>query len=114
VGGDRQRVAARLLTLDAPAAPAEVADDVAQELLRRHDLDREDRLEQDRLGAARGLLEGERAGDLEGDLRRVRVVVLAVHEGDAHVDHRVIGHEAREAGDAVLGALKGGAYRLRR
>ena len=74
------RVAARLLAFDAPAAPAEVADHVAEEVLRRDDLDLEDRLEQDRLGALGRLLEGERAGDLEGDLRRVGVVVLAVDE----------------------------------
>ena len=52
-----QRVAARLLALDAAAPAAEVADDVAQELLGGDDLDREDRLEQDRLGALGRLLE---------------------------------------------------------
>ena len=77
-----------------PRRRAEVADHVAHELLRRDDLDREDRLEQDRLGALGRLLEGERAGDLEGDLRRVGVVVLAVDERDAHVDHRVAGLDA--------------------
>ena len=55
----------------------------------RDHLDREDRLEQDRLGALGGLLEGERAGDLEGDLRGVHVVVLAVHQRHAHVDRRI-------------------------
>src|SRR6185503_18383009 len=74
-GGDRQRVAAAVLALDAAAATRQVADAVAQELLGGHDLDGEDRLEQDRLGPPCGLLEGQRAGDLEGDLRRVGVVV---------------------------------------
>src|SRR6185437_14263337 len=37
----------------------------------------------------------QRPGDLERDLRRVGVVVLAVHQADAHVDHRVAGPDAR-------------------
>ena len=73
-----QRVAARLLALDPAAAAGEVADHVAEELLGRDDLDRHDRLEQDRLGPPGGLLERHRAGDLEGHLRGVDVVVLAV------------------------------------
>src|SRR5204862_5937171 len=72
----------------------EVADDVAEEVLGGDDLDLEDRLEQDRLGAPGRLLEGKRTGDLEGDLRRVGVVVLAVHERHADVDHRVAGAHA--------------------
>src|SRR5436190_10068858 len=69
LGRDGERVAAPLLTLDPAAAAAAVAYDVAPELLRGDDLDREDRLEEDRLGAACGLLEGQRSGDLERDLR---------------------------------------------
>src|ERR1019366_5674353 len=73
--GHREGVAATLLPLD-PTAPArEVADHLTEEVLGRDDLDAEDRLEQDRLGAARSFLECERAGDLEGDLGGVRVVV---------------------------------------
>src|SRR4051794_2404815 len=89
VGGDRERVAASLLALQAPAPAAEVADDVAEEVLGGHDLDLEHRLEQDGLRAARRLLEGERAGDLERDLRGVRLVILAVDERHADVDDRV-------------------------
>src|SRR4029079_520244 len=45
---------------------------------------------------ARGgvFLEGQGAGDLERDLRGVRVVVLAVHERHPDVDHRVAGAHA--------------------
>src|SRR3954452_8306722 len=103
VGGDRERVAAVLLALQAAAPAAEVADDVAEEVLGGHDLDLEHRLEQDGLRAARGLLEGERAGDLEGDLRRVRVMVLAVDERHADVDDRVARADA--VGQRLLDAL---------
>src|SRR4051794_15048817 len=103
VGADRQRVAAPLLALQAPAPAAEVADDVAEEVLGGHDLDLEHRLEQDGLGAARGLLEGERAGDLEGDLGRVRVVVLPVDERHADVDDGVA--RAHAVGECFLDAL---------
>src|SRR5438034_795884 len=68
VGGHGERVAAPLLALQPPAPAAQIADDVAEELLGRDDLDLEDRLEQDWLGALGGLLEGERPSDLEGDL----------------------------------------------
>src|SRR4051795_5694037 len=103
VRADRQRVAAPLLALEAPAPPAEVADDVAEEVLGGHDLDLEHRLEQAGLRAASGLLKGERAGDLEGDLRRVRVMVLAVDERHADVDDGVA--RAHTVGQCLLDAL---------
>src|SRR4051812_14465299 len=109
---DRERVAAPLLALEAPAPAAEVADDVAEEVLGRHDLDLEDRLEQDGLRAARRLLEGERAGDLEGDLRRVRLVVLAVDERHADVDDGVA--RAHAVGERLLDALLDGRDELDR
>src|SRR3954470_6447352 len=112
VGADRQRVAAPLLALQAPAPAAEVADDVAEEVLGGHDLDLEHRLEQDGLRAARGLLEGERAGDLEGDLRRVGVVVLAVDQGDPDVDDRIAG--AHAVGERLFDALLDGRDELDR
>src|SRR3954470_454928 len=112
VSADRQRVAAPLLALEAPAAPAEVADDIAEEVLGRHDLDLEHRLEQDGLRAARRLLEGERARDLEGDLRGVRVMVLAVDERHAHVDDRVA--RAHAVGQRFLDALLDGGDELDR
>src|SRR5215213_11908935 len=48
-GLDGLRVAARLDALDAPAARVEVAEDVAEVVLGRHDLDRHHGLEQLRL-----------------------------------------------------------------
>src|SRR5689334_661282 len=89
-----ERVASRLLTLYAAAATRQVADHVAQELLGRDDLDGHDRLEQHGLGLLRGVLEGQRAGDLERDLRGVGVVVLAVGQRDSDVDHREAGPDA--------------------
>src|SRR3954469_15631697 len=112
VGADRQRVAAPLLALEAPAPAAEVADDVAEEVLGGHDLDLEHLLAQDGLRAARRLVEGERPGDLEGDLRRVRVVVLAVDERHADVHDRVAG--AHAVGECLLDALLDGRDELDR
>src|ERR1035441_7640158 len=102
--GHDKRVAAALLALDPPAPTAEGADHIAQEVLGRDHLDGEDRLEQHGLGAFGGLFERERARDLEGDLRGVHVVVLAVDQRHAHVDHRVAGPHAVHKGlfDALL------------
>src|SRR5437773_4848352 len=50
---------------DLAAAARQVADDLTHVVGRRHDLDVHDRLEQDRMGLARGLFHGHRAGDLE-------------------------------------------------
>src|SRR3954466_10252893 len=66
--------------LDGAAAGVQVADDVAHVVLGRDDLDGHERLEQGRAGLACGLLEDHRAGDLEGHLRGVDLVVLAVDE----------------------------------
>src|SRR3569833_295958 len=45
-------------------------------------------------GRGRGRLEGLAAGELEGGVGRVDVVVLAVVEAHLHVDHREAGEEA--------------------
>src|SRR3712207_419489 len=87
-GPNGDGVAARLLALHTPTAAREVADDRSDELLRRDDLHGHDRLKQHGMGALRGLLERQRARNLEGHLRRVRVVVLAVDERRADVHHR--------------------------
>src|SRR5687768_6967355 len=72
-----------------PASPArDVADDVAHVVVGRHDLDGHDRLEEDGVGQAGGLLDGQRAGDLERHFRGVHVVVGAVDERGPDVDHR--------------------------
>ena len=45
--------------------------DVADGVFGHRDVEVHDRFEQDRAGRCRGLLESERAGDLEGSLRRI-------------------------------------------
>src|SRR5919197_1425384 len=110
-GLHREGVAARLLSLHAPAAAREVADHVPEELLRGHHLDRHHRLEQHRLGSLGRLLERQRSGDLERELRGVGLVVLAVGEGDANVHHREAGPDARL--ERLLDALLHGRDELR-
>src|SRR4051812_47529043 len=92
---DRLRVAARLQALDAPAARVQVSHHVAEVVLGRDHLDGHHGLEQLRLRALHRLLEGHRAGDLEGNLARVDVVERAVDQLDADVDDRVAGEDAR-------------------
>src|SRR3954464_854352 len=94
-GLDHLRVADGLEVLDAAAPRVEVAHHVAEVVLGRDHLDGHDRLEQLRLRALHRFLEGHRAGDLEGDLARVDVVVRAVDELDAHVDDGIPGEHAR-------------------
>src|SRR6201747_883610 len=89
-----ERVAALILTLNLAATTREIADHVAEEVLGGDDLDRHHRLEQDRVGLARGVLDRHRTGDFEGHLRGVDVVVGAVDEFDLDVDHRVAGLDA--------------------
>src|SRR5262249_29617782 len=105
-------VPARLLTLDLAPAPGEVADHVAEEVLGGDHLDRHHRLEQDRVRPPRRLLDGHRAGDLEGKLRAVDVVRGAVYELDADVDHRIAGVDA--ARERLLDALLDGGDELAR
>src|ERR671916_209799 len=85
---------ALLHRLDHPAPGVQVADDVAHVVLGRDHLDGHHRLEQGRAGLARGLLEDHRAGDLEGHLRGVDLVVLAVDQGGLDAHHRVAGEDA--------------------
>src|SRR5919112_33935 len=105
-GPDDTGAGALLHRLDGSAAGVQVADDVAHVLLGGDDLDCHQRLEQGRAGLAGGLLEDHRAGDLEGHLRGVDLVVLTVDQRRLHADHRV----PRE--DAVLhGVLHAGVDR---
>src|SRR6478735_4187158 len=92
--GDDASAVALVHRLDLTAAGVEVADHVAHEVLGRGDLDRHHRLHEDRVRTTRRVLERHRTGDLERELRRVDVVVLAVLEGDLDVDHRVAGDDA--------------------
>src|ERR1700761_6505004 len=91
---DRQGVAALVLSLHLAAPPREVADHVAEEVLRGHDLDRHHRLEEHGVGFAGRLLDRHRTGDFEGHLRGVDVVVGAIDEFGFDVDHRVAGLDA--------------------
>src|SRR5207342_3298786 len=80
--------------LDVATARVEVTDHIAHEVLGRRDLHRHHRLEQHWVGPARRLLERHRTGDLEGELRRVDLVVRAIAQRDLHVDHRIAGEDA--------------------
>jgi hypothetical protein len=92
--GDDARVAAFGHTCDVAAAAVEVADDVAHVLLRDDDLDLHDRLDDDRAAAVDGILQRQRARDLERHLVRVDVVLRAVDDGHLEVDDRVAGDHA--------------------
>src|SRR5690606_38432790 len=59
----------------------------------RHDLDLHDRLEEDRVGERGGLLEGEGARDLEGDVARVDGVIRAVVALGLEVDDGETGED---------------------
>src|SRR5690242_7063864 len=93
-GPDDASAGTLLHRLDGSAPGVQVADDVAHVVLGRDDLDGHQRLEQGRAGLAGGLLEDHRAGDLEGHLRGVDLVVLAVDEGRLDANHRVAGEDA--------------------
>src|SRR4051795_4394187 len=93
-GPDDAGAGALLHRLDGSAPGVQVADDVAHVLFRGDDLDGHERLEQGRAGLACGLLEDHRAGDLEGHLRGVDLVVLAVDQRRLHTDHGVAGEDA--------------------
>src|SRR5262249_14717958 len=89
-------VAVRLRARDLAALGVEVRHDVPQVALRHPDLDLHDGFQQHRVGLHCRLSNGERAGDLEGYVGRVNGVVLAVHQADLDVHHRI-------AGDHTLG-----------
>src|SRR5579872_620631 len=73
----------------------EVADHIARVLLGGDHLDFHDGLEQDRLRLAKAILEAHGAGDLEGHLVRVDVVVGTVEGRDLDIDHRISGDDTR-------------------
>src|SRR5882724_6666576 len=103
-GANDLRAAARFHRDDPTAAAVQVPDDRAHVLLRGHDLDVHDGLEQHRLGAPARLLEAHRRGDLERHLGGVHVVVRAVGEPDVDVHDRVAGEHAgvERLADALL------------
>src|SRR5262245_1496782 len=89
--------------LDVATTSVQVTDHVAHVVVGRGHLDRHHRLQQHRLGLAGGLLERHRTRDLERELGRVDVVVLAVLQRDLDVDHGVAGKHAEL--HRLLGAL---------
>src|SRR3954447_160180 len=103
-GPDDAGAGALLHRLDDPAPGVQVTDHVTHVVLGRDDLDGHERLEQGRVGLARGLLEDHRAGDLEGHLRGVDLVVLTVEQDGLDTHHRVAGEDAVLHGvlDAVV------------
>src|SRR5262245_37105640 len=92
--GDHLGVAPGLLPADAPAAPVDVADDVADEVVRRDHLEAHDGLEDHGGCLGHRLLERHRAGDLERHLRRVDLVIGAEGDRGLHVHHGVAGEDA--------------------
>src|SRR3954452_19453343 len=103
-----------LEVLDAAATGAEVPHHVAEVVVWRLHLDGHHRLEQLRLRALQRLLERHGAGDLEGALARVDLVVGALDELHLDVDDGIAGEDARvhrlldtsiDARDVLLGYL---------
>src|SRR5947209_4359842 len=108
VGRDELRAAVPGLRLPDLAAPAvQVAVARAHVLLGRDDLDAHDRFQEHRLGLLYGVLERQRAGDVERALVGVNLVVRAEDELDAYVNQLVAGEEAalHRVVDALLGRL---------
>src|SRR5438309_11263855 len=73
----------------------EVAHDVAEVLLRHHNIDLHDRLEQVRLGLLHAVLDCHRTGDVERHLARVNGVVRTIDQRVCDVEHRIAGSDAR-------------------
>src|SRR5262249_26473841 len=104
--------AVRLRACDLAALGVEVGHDITQIAVRHPDIDLDDRLQQHRAGLHGRLSNCKRAGDLEGYVRRVDGVVLAVHQADLHGHHRIAGdHPPAHGVDASL--LHGGPKALR-
>src|ERR687898_868828 len=98
--------------LDLPAPGAQVAHNVAHELLRYDYLDVHDRLQQYRVGPLETLLYSHAPRDLKRHLRGVDIVVRAVHELDLDVHDREPGYHA--VVERVLNALVHAGYVLAR
>src|SRR4029077_7820843 len=85
---------------DAAAPAAQVAHQVTRILIGSIDFDVHHRLEQHWPGLLHGFLEGQRAGDLESDVRGVDVVVFAVVEDGAEINHGEAGEIPARGGFA--------------
>src|SRR5205823_8995915 len=86
------------LALDLPAAAVEIADDVAEILLRRYHFDLHHRLEDLDAGLLRRFAHRTAAGDLERQRRGVDVVILAVEQVNRKVDDRNADQRTRFSG----------------
>src|SRR5579875_1438048 len=93
--------------LDLATAAVQITDHVAHVLVGGPDLDGHDRLEQHGVSLRGGLLEGHRAGDLEGQLRGVHLVVGAVGQRDLDIDDRVPGEHPEFGGFLAPGVDRG-------
>src|ERR1700694_2820653 len=90
------RGAASLHAEDVAAARREVAHHVTEVLLRHHDVDLHDRLQQVRLCLLHPILDSHRTGDLKRHFARVDGVLRPIDERDGDVDHGI------SRGDATL------------
>ena len=86
-----------------PAAPVQVAQQIALIFVGRGDFHLHDRFEQDRMRLLGRFFEGEDAGHLEGQLAGIHFVECAVHDRHLHIHHRVARQHAALDGlfDAV-------------
>src|SRR5579864_7985551 len=83
---------------DLAATRGQVTEDFPHELLGHDDLDLHDRLEQRRLALLHAILGRHRAGDGEGHLGGVHLVVGAVDQCGLDVHHRIAGQDAAVEG----------------
>ena len=99
---------------DLSPAPVQVADDVTHVLLRSHDLDEHDRLEEDRLALRACMAESHAGSDLERQLVGIHGVERSVQQRDLERLHLVsgetaVGHRGLEtlldARDVLLGDI---------
>src|SRR5260370_5313768 len=93
-------VAAQIASGDAAAPAAQVTHQVSRILVGGIDFDVHHRLKQHRPGLLHSFLEGQRAGDLESDVRGVDIVVFAVVENGAEINHWEAGEITARGGFA--------------
>src|SRR5579875_419284 len=103
---DDDRVAAHVLALNLPAPREQVTHDSTRIVFGRRDFDLHDWLEQDGTALLQRFTEGRAGGDLEGEHRRVDVMIGAIDERCFHIDNREARENARahDAVDALFNA----------
>ena len=95
LGDDRHGIVARALAVNDAAPRVEIADDRSSVFLRRHRLDRHDRLKQRRATLLQRVAQCHTRRDFKGWRRRVAVAVLAVDQRHFEVDDRKSSEDAR-------------------